>query len=97
MENRQARKFYEYKAWNVFSEKKKFFLGGSLIEVEFYVDRVIKKWLWGFYKSDELVFGNTFDEIKRDLGKMLVNFKDFRKVSIMVEIEMLKMRLKYAR
>jgi hypothetical protein len=89
-------KFHETKSWNVETYQGQYEFKGGIVTITYFVDRVISKWFWGFYKSDTLKFRNNFATIANSVVEML-DRKGYYKLCLRIEIEMQRLRLKHVR
>lgn len=90
-------KFFETREWDVDIKFVKFYIKRATLTVRFTVHRKINKWLWNFYKSDTLTFHHNYTESRKRLINSTFGEKEARRLQIMVEIEMLKLKLKNLR
>ena len=90
-------KFFESRDWDADVKFVKFYIKGIPFTVRFTAHRTINKWLWNFYKSDMLTFHHNYTESRKRLINSTFGEKEARRLQILVDIEMLKMKLKNLR
>ena len=90
-------KFFESKEWDVDVKFVKFYIKGIPFNVRFTAHRTINKWLWNFYKSDTLTFHHNYTEARKARINSLFGEKEARRLQLLVDIEILKMKLKNLR
>lgn len=90
-------KFFETKDWDVDVKFVKFYIKGIPLTVRFTAHRTINKWLWNFYKSDTITFHHNYTESRKKLINSTFGEKEARRLQILVDIEMMKLKLKHLR
>ena len=90
-------KLFESKSWIVETYFKKFDIKGKSITIRFTVRRRINKWLWNFLKTDTVFFKNDYSDSRADLINHMFGNKEARRLYLRIEMEMLKLKLKYVR
>lgn len=90
-------KFFETKEWDIDVKFVRFYIKGIPFTVRFKAHRKINKWLWNLYKSDTLTFQHNYTDSRKKLINSTFGEKEARRLQILVDIEMLKMKLKHNR
>lgn len=90
-------KFFETKDFDVDINLVKFYINGVPLTVRFTAHRTINKWLWNFYKSDTITFNHDYTESRKKLINSTFGEKEARRLQILVDIEMMKLKLKNLR
>jgi hypothetical protein len=90
-------KLFESKSWIVETYYKKFYVRGKELTIRFTVRRRINKYLWNFLKTDTVSFHNNYTDSRAEMINHMFGNKEARKLYLLIEMEMTKLKLKHVR
>ena len=87
---------FKQKLFSLERYSKSFPLNGLTVTIHFEVMRKINKWFWGFCRTDELIFKSDLEEILPRL-ESLISYRDIHDLLLMVDREMIDLKLSHRR
>ena len=89
-------RFHQTKLYPVNRTRKTYYFDPISVSVDYTVERRQTSSIWGLIITSDIVIKNNFREISKRVGNWL-SARDYYKLNLMVEMEMIKLKLKHLR